>query len=208
MLASRSGAGVSTGSSAAASADTIAGGPNAGGGSAEGEVHSCHTATSAGGLQGALLGQQPPLQSIGVPGTMVTCPFGFPADGRGGGGGGESTSESLRTLTLPPLPKAGQDSSSMAFGDWLVMTNPVMRDLGTSASMWWDYVLRSAQESYGRWLTATPLERLRLRPALDSTLCRPAFRGWRVVVLICCWLLCLRSSRRRLWLRGDWRLLR
>ena len=90
--------------------------------------------------QGGLLGdQQLALQSIGVPGTMVAYPPGLPADGRGsGGGGGESASESLRTLTLPTLPKAGLESSSMAFGDWLVMTNPVMRDLGTSASTWWD----------------------------------------------------------------------
>ena len=156
---------------ASASAVATGGDPNGGGGSAEGEVQSYHTATSAGGLHGGLLGgQQLPLQSIGVPGTMVAYPPGLPADGRGGGGGGESASESLRTLTLQTLPKAGLESSSLAFGDWLVMSNPVMRDLGTSAATWWDYVLRSAQETYGRWLTATPLERLRLRPMLDHAL--------------------------------------
>ena len=79
---------------ASASAVATVGDPNGGGGSAEGEVQS-----SAGGLHGGLLGgQQLPLQSIGVPGTMVAYPPGLPADGRGGSGGGESASESLRTL--------------------------------------------------------------------------------------------------------------
>ena len=73
---------------AGASVGAVAGDPNGGGGSAEGEVQSYHAAASAGGL----VNNYP---CSGVPGTMVAYPPGLPADGRGGGAGGESTSESL-----------------------------------------------------------------------------------------------------------------
>ena len=67
---------------------------------------------------------------------------------------GEALTESLRSLELPKL--------GVSFGDWMAIVGPLMADISSTSSVWWLSVLRSAEDAYQGWLTATPLQRLRL----------------------------------------------
>ena len=49
---------------------------------------------------------------------------------------GEILNENLRNLELPKL---SPDSSSVDFGDWLVIVGPLMSDLSGTSSQWWPW---------------------------------------------------------------------
>ena len=88
-------------------------------------------------------------------------------------GGGEAAtafrlSEALRNLELPSLPPPGGEGSSLQFGDWVTVITPLMSDIAGSARLWWEQVLQKAELTYAEWLTATPLEKLRLKPTLGD----------------------------------------
>jgi hypothetical protein len=83
------------------------------------------------------------------------------------GAGGQTVSEPLRHLELPSLPQVGSEGAALQFGDWLTMATPLMSDLGASSKNWWAGLLMVAEDFYGRWLESTPLERLRLKPAVE-----------------------------------------
>ena len=88
-------------------------------------------------------------------------------------GGGEATtafrlSEALRNLELPSLPPPGGEGSSLQFGDWVTVITPLMSDIAGSARLWWEQVLQKAELTCAEWLTATPLEKLRLKPTLGD----------------------------------------
>ena len=44
------------------------------------------------------------------------------------------------------------------------MAFPLMADISNSAKRWWEESLLAAQDHYERWLTMSPLERLRSKP--------------------------------------------
>ena len=78
-------------------------------------------------------------------------------------GGGEATtafrlSEALRNLELPSLPPPGGEGSSLQFGDWVTVITPLMSDIA----------VQKAELTYAEWLTAMPLEKLRLKPTLGD----------------------------------------
>ena len=77
-------------------------------------------------------------------------------------------SEALRNLELPSLPPPGGEGSSLQFGDWATVITPLMSDIAGSARLWWEQVLQKAELTYAEWLTATPLEKLRLKPMLGE----------------------------------------
>ena len=72
--------------------------------------------------------------------------------------------ESLRNLELPQLPMYGTDGASLAFGDWMTVIEPLMTDVSSQARGWWQDQVRGVEAVYASWLTATPLQRLRLKP--------------------------------------------
>ena len=73
--------------------------------------------------------------------------------------------EPLRSSDLPLLPQPGTEQSALQFGDWITVVTPMVGDVAGSARGWWNDILREASNLYDRWLTSTPLERIRLRPA-------------------------------------------
>ena len=77
------------------------------------------------------------------------------------GGGGNTRAE------LPELPGL---ASPLQFGDWLHLCGPVMRDLSSVASRWWDLTVRQAQTHYADWKQATPLQRVQLQPHVPDEL--------------------------------------
>lgn len=132
----------------------------------------------------------------------MSPPPGIPLEPRGGG---ELGGESLRQLTLPALPKPGAEGASVAFGDWLTVVEPTMKDLATG---WWTTTLKAATESYDQWLVAAPLQRLRLKPTLSSAEMlkyqRVDARG--VSMLLASWWVSWRSLRMHLgrWVEVRW----
>ena len=78
----------------------------------------------------------------------------------------KSPTEGLRSTnpTLPKLPLLGQRHSSVDASDWLAEVRPLVGDLSTMSSLWWDLTLKHVMKSYNQWISATPLERLRQKP--------------------------------------------
>ena len=79
--------------------------------------------------------------------------------------GSTTPMEPLRSSDLPLLPQTGTEQSALQFGDWITVVTPMLGDVAGSARGWWNDILREASNLYDRWLTSTPLERIRLRPA-------------------------------------------
>ena len=73
--------------------------------------------------------------------------------------------EPVKGSDLPALPALGSDQSPLLFGDWLTLVKPAMYDLATQSKEWWDQTIEEVETLYGVWLQASPLQRLRLRPA-------------------------------------------
>jgi len=78
---------------------------------------------------------------------------------------GENPTESLRTFDLPKL---DEEATALEFGDWLSMVDSHMGDLSYSSGSWWALVKSAVEGCYKEWLQPGPLERLRLRPQLES----------------------------------------
>ena len=78
---------------------------------------------------------------------------------------GENPSESLRTFDLPRL---DEEATALEFGDWLSMVDSYMGDLSYSSGLWWNMVHKGVEDCYHEWLQLGPLERLRLKPQLES----------------------------------------
>ena len=79
---------------------------------------------------------------------------------------GEVSSETLRTLDLPPL---SQDISPLGFGDWLALVEPMMADISYSSGVWWQQVMEAVRSAYDTWLKETPLGRLKTQVELPSS---------------------------------------
>ncbi|CAE6966013.1 RE1 [Symbiodinium sp. CCMP2592] len=67
-------------------------------------------------------------------------------------------------LTKMPEVKDGADSA-LTFQDWLEISTSVMSDISEGSGEWWSGVMTQVEETYERWLTASPLERLAVEPA-------------------------------------------
>ena len=75
---------------------------------------------------------------------------------------------------LPPLPQPGSENGPLLFGDWLILVKPVMFDISQGARDWWLQIMGEVEDLYAIWLQASPLQRLRLRPAENGV--NPAFQ--------------------------------
>ena len=73
----------------------------------------------------------------------------------------ESLGDQTRSVELPVL---GLEATSLAFGDWLTTLEPIVSEISPGASQWWQLTLKSVSKAYEEWLTADPLQRLRLGP--------------------------------------------
>ena len=78
-------------------------------------------------------------------------------EGAGGGGNKE-------------LVELAADASPLELGDWLAVCGPVLRDISSVSSRWWNLTTREAQCYYERWRTSSPLERVQIVPKLPDEL--------------------------------------
>ena len=117
----------------------------------------CHQARALHGDHGLFPGVRAPA-SLGLhpDGDHRSCLE--PRHGGGGGAGGgldqiPSSWENGGGISgskadLPELPGT---ASPLQFGDWVHLCGPVMRDLSSMASRWWDLAVRQAQVHYSDW---------------------------------------------------------
>ena len=78
-----------------------------------------------------------------------------------------TTTESVKpgTLALAELPDVrGGAQSALLFQDWVEVASSVMGDVSEQSGAWWKSVMLLVESAYGRWLSATPLERLSIGP--------------------------------------------
>ena len=69
------------------------------------------------------------------------------------------------SATLQSLPAPKDETSSLLFQDWLEIATIAMSDLSDSSAEWWAQLLDAVNEAYGKFLAATPIERLSIRPS-------------------------------------------
>ena len=86
----------------------------------------------------------------------------------------ERTDEGLRSfpVTLPALPEPHISHASLEAGDWLTQVQPLIADVSGAASAWWSKVVEKTTEQYHKWLSATPLDKLKVNPPDHSELAR------------------------------------
>eukprot|EP00435_Cladocopium_sp_Y103_P069220 s75_g32.t3 len=100
---------------------------------------------------------------------------------------GDRGDEGLRSfqVTLPPLPEPHVTNASLEAGDWLTQVKPLISDVSPHASEWWEAVLKATDKQYQLWLTATPLEKLKVKPP-DATLLVQGYErlAQRIAVLL------------------------
>ena len=60
----------------------------------------------------------------------------------------------------PPNPAGG----SLEFQDWLQLIAGLMGDFSDSSQLWWSGVVQVTKDAYDRWVTSSPIERLRVEP--------------------------------------------
>ena len=72
------------------------------------------------------------------------------------------------SATLPTLPAPKDEMSSLHFQDWLEIATISMSDLSDSSAEWWSRLLKAVNEAYSRFLAATPIERLSIKPSSEG----------------------------------------
>ena len=82
-----------------------------------------------------------------------------------------TTQENVKpgSISLPQLSPPKDEMSSLHFQELIEIVTITMSDLSDNSANWWTRLLKVVQEAYARYLAATPIERLSLKP-LDTGL--------------------------------------
>ena len=67
-------------------------------------------------------------------------------------------------ITLPVLKDVTEPQPALGAGDWLSELMPLISDMSEGASTWWTETLQQAQDPYGQWLAASPLDKMSVQP--------------------------------------------
>ena len=71
------------------------------------------------------------------------------------------------TLQLPKLEYGHQDNA-MECGDWMAKIAVTMRDLSKNSHIWWDKIVKDAEEAYQRYMKASPIVKLEVETELED----------------------------------------
>ena len=74
------------------------------------------------------------------------------------------------SLELPKLPEPYQDTSAVAFLEWIYETGQVIGSITDKAGVWWAMTQELVMEAYQRYQVETPLKRLEIRPGTNADL--------------------------------------
>jgi predicted enzyme related to lactoylglutathione lyase len=83
----------------------------------------------------------------------------------------EDAQETVRwsggALQLPKL-EYGQQDNAMECGDWMAKVAITMRDLSKNSHVWWDIVVKDAEEAYQKYMRSSPLVKLEVEAELEE----------------------------------------
>ena len=65
---------------------------------------------------------------------------------------------------FPKLAAPNPAGGSLEFQDWLQLIAGLMGDFSDSSQLWWSGVVQVTKDAYERWVTSSPIERLRVEP--------------------------------------------
>lgn len=102
-------------------------------------------------------------------------------------GAGETREEQLRSvpITLPLLVSPEASNAALEAGDWLAQLRPLVGDVATSATRWWDDLMTLTYQAYNTWLSLGPLERLHVQaPSVEETSLRQTRLDQRVTMML------------------------
>ena len=68
---------------------------------------------------------------------------------------------------FPKLPDNSPESGAIDFQDWLYLVEQQVGSLASGASLWWAGMLDAAMKAYGRYQSATPIQRLAVASELS-----------------------------------------
>jgi len=71
------------------------------------------------------------------------------------------------TLQLPKL-EYGQQDNAMECGDWMAKVAITMRDLSKNSHVWWDIIVKDAEEAYQKYMRSSPLVKLEVEAELEE----------------------------------------
>ena len=76
------------------------------------------------------------------------------------------------TMTLTAMPDSSSSTdSALSFQDWLEVSSSIMSDISESSATWWQGVLNAVEQTYRKWLAASPIEKLAIEPTATEQWC-------------------------------------
>ena len=76
------------------------------------------------------------------------------------------------TMTLTAMPDSSSATdSALSFQDWLEVSSSIMSDISESSATWWQGVLNAVEQTYKKWLAASPIEKLAIEPTATEQWC-------------------------------------
>ena len=86
----------------------------------------------------------------------------------------DRSDEGLRSfpITLPQLPEPTVPNASLEAGDWVTQVRPLINDVSSAAATWWATVEEATAIRYQQWLSAAPLDKLKIMAPSHQELSR------------------------------------
>ncbi|CAE7020194.1 unnamed protein product, partial [Symbiodinium microadriaticum] len=76
------------------------------------------------------------------------------------------------TMSLTAMPDSSSATdSALSFQDWLEVSSSIMSDISESSATWWQGVLNAVEQTYRKWLAASPIEKLAIEPTATEQWC-------------------------------------
>ena len=66
-------------------------------------------------------------------------------------------------IVLPRLVEPTSKTASLEAGDWLAQLRPLIGDVSSNATSWWDELVNTTMAVYRRWLSSGPLQKLHIK---------------------------------------------
>ena len=72
--------------------------------------------------------------------------------------------------SLPKLKGIDRNTSPIDLQDWVTLLKAPMHDMSATSHLWWPQVVHEAEQAYQRFATASPIEKLQVKPNIPVEL--------------------------------------
>ena len=74
---------------------------------------------------------------------------------------------------LPKLPEYDPETAAIDMVHWMTHIGPILEDISDTSGLWWGETLRQSSVWYQEYASASPLQRLQLKPVAEGQLQKP-----------------------------------